>query len=509
MKNKIEIDLTEKIKAKLLEEEGFEDLVSEEIWAAEKNKGKKLNKPFRTPGGPKKFSVYVKNEKGNVVKVNFGDPNMEIKRDDPARRKSFRARHGCDNPGPKTKAKYWSCRMWSKKSVTKVTKGSEEELEQALLQYMDESEAKRPGPKSGAQTPAKPSEKKKGSSKNKPGSAGKKGAKITFSEKVINSLKSKVAEHNKKHPSKKVTLGQLKKVYRRGAGAFSSSHRPGMSRGGWAMARVNMFLKMRRGGKVKDSYRKADQDLVSKSSSIASEFIDFSEEDFQEANSDIEIHDLIDESSVDFTSLFEEESESSYQKDMKDTFMAYCVANDKDLINTAGMDDKKTYAACAMQYKKMKADIDEEDENGLTEKQKKLPKAIQQAILNKKAEASKHYKKKKKKSYASLWENIRKKKQRMGKNYRPAKPGDKDRPTQEALKKAQGAPDVMKHYFKTKEEALKDAEKLGLKGVHTHKTKDGKVLYMAGPDHSTFMKRHDEIMKEKNKAGYKDKKKGY
>jgi hypothetical protein len=72
----------------------------------------KLNDPFRTPGGPKKFSVYVKNEKGNVVKVNFGDPNMEIKRDDPERRKSFRARHGCDNPGPKWKAKYWSCYQW-------------------------------------------------------------------------------------------------------------------------------------------------------------------------------------------------------------------------------------------------------------------------------------------------------------------------------------------------------------------------------------------------------------
>lgn len=57
---------------------------------------KVLNKPFRTPNGPKKFSVYTKNDKGNVVKVNFGDPNMEIKRDDPARRKSYRARHGCD-----------------------------------------------------------------------------------------------------------------------------------------------------------------------------------------------------------------------------------------------------------------------------------------------------------------------------------------------------------------------------------------------------------------------------
>ena len=77
------------------------------------NEKKTLNKPFRTPSGPKKFSVYVKNEKGNVVKVNFGDPNMEIKRDDPARRKSFRARHGCDkNAGPKWKAKYWSCRQW-------------------------------------------------------------------------------------------------------------------------------------------------------------------------------------------------------------------------------------------------------------------------------------------------------------------------------------------------------------------------------------------------------------
>ena len=72
----------------------------------------KLNKPFRTPDGPKKFSVYVKNEKGNVVKVNFGDPNMKIKKNIPQRRKSFRARHNCDNPGPKWKARYWSCKAW-------------------------------------------------------------------------------------------------------------------------------------------------------------------------------------------------------------------------------------------------------------------------------------------------------------------------------------------------------------------------------------------------------------
>lgn len=81
-----------------------------------------LNKPFRTPDGPKKFAVYVKNPgTGNRKKVTFGDPNMDIKRDNPERRKNFRARHGCDDPGPKTKAKYWSCKMWSTKPVSKVT----------------------------------------------------------------------------------------------------------------------------------------------------------------------------------------------------------------------------------------------------------------------------------------------------------------------------------------------------------------------------------------------------
>ena len=72
----------------------------------------KLGKPFLTPDGPKKRSVYVKNGSGNVVKVNFGDPNMSIKKDNPARRKSFRARHNCANPGPRWKARYWSCKAW-------------------------------------------------------------------------------------------------------------------------------------------------------------------------------------------------------------------------------------------------------------------------------------------------------------------------------------------------------------------------------------------------------------
>tara|TARA_A100001201_G_scaffold127137_1_gene111766 strand:+ start:1845 stop:3554 length:1710 start_codon:yes stop_codon:yes gene_type:complete len=520
-----------------LEKQGDKMIVdfSDQIKSSKENKT--LNKPFRTPKGPKKFSVYVKNEKGNIVKVNFGDPNMEIKRDDPNRRKNFRARHNCDNPGPKTKARYWSCRQWrggkkveasiqstvdneyewdgetifnhdellamnpelasvteevtekddcgceecsceeantsesaltekqkklppalqkqilkkqgkkpedkedtsekdkdekgkdedkdeAKKGLTekqkklppalqkailkkqskadsedhevsmaeiqlrkiaqkaatlsmlmsrmpkdanimawvqdkisksehmmeaaydymvyqysnnasecepkgetgeigeagegdlqdyaslwenirkkkeRIKSGSGEKMrkkgdkgaptaeqikkaqkkakdygkvtanyEMSLEEYdevmsgeeldLEDSTAKRSGPKSAAQTPAKPSERKKGSSKNPKGSAGKGGGSITFSEKVLTSLKNKVKEHNAKH-SKKVTLGQLKKVYRRGAGAFSQSHRPNMSRGGWAMARVNMFLKMKRGGKVKDSYRKADGDI--------------------------------------------------------------------------------------------------------------------------------------------------------------------------------------------------------------------------------------------------------
>ena len=80
--------------------------------------GKKLGKPMK--GDVKKFKVYVKNKKGNVVKVNFGDPNMEIKRDNPERRKSFRARHKCAQAKDRTTPKYWSCKMWSKTPVSKM-----------------------------------------------------------------------------------------------------------------------------------------------------------------------------------------------------------------------------------------------------------------------------------------------------------------------------------------------------------------------------------------------------
>lgn len=93
-----------------------------ELYEEEKKKVK-LNKIMR--GDVKKYKVYVKNDKGNVVKVNFGDPNMEIKRDDPARRRNFRARHNCDNPGPRWKARYWACKTWSRQSVTSMLKESE------------------------------------------------------------------------------------------------------------------------------------------------------------------------------------------------------------------------------------------------------------------------------------------------------------------------------------------------------------------------------------------------
>lgn len=71
-----------------------------------------LGKPFLTPDGPKKRAVYVKNPKGNVVKVNFGQKGVKIKKSNPSRRKSFRARHNCKNPGPRHKARYWSCKFW-------------------------------------------------------------------------------------------------------------------------------------------------------------------------------------------------------------------------------------------------------------------------------------------------------------------------------------------------------------------------------------------------------------
>jgi hypothetical protein len=95
----------------------IEDEVEDLFEAKYKGRTVTLNKPMQ--GDVKKFKVFVKNEKGNVIKVNFGFGGtsakgkvMRIKKSIPERRKNFRARHNCDNPGPKTKARYWSCRAW-------------------------------------------------------------------------------------------------------------------------------------------------------------------------------------------------------------------------------------------------------------------------------------------------------------------------------------------------------------------------------------------------------------
>ena len=95
------------VKKKLKEsEENPSDLEEAEY------QGRKVPLGKRMKGDVKKSKVYVRKPNGKVVKVNFGDKTMKIKKSNPKRRKSFRARHNCENPGPKTKARYWSCRAW-------------------------------------------------------------------------------------------------------------------------------------------------------------------------------------------------------------------------------------------------------------------------------------------------------------------------------------------------------------------------------------------------------------
>jgi lambda family phage portal protein len=131
--------------------------------------------------------------------------------------------------------------------------------------------AKRPGPRSKSQTPAPARDRIRGSDENRPGSAAARstGGSIEISASTEETLKTKIADFKKRYPRRKApSLGTLKKVYRRGAGAYSASHRPTIgggapnSRGAWAIARVNMFLKMVSGGQVKKSYREADGDLA-------------------------------------------------------------------------------------------------------------------------------------------------------------------------------------------------------------------------------------------------------
>ena len=156
-----------------------------------------------------------------------------------------------------------------------------------VIETMNE-DAYRSSPKGkGAKTPAKPSERIKGSKKNKPGSAATAKGGIKTSARILKTLQEKVRSHNEKHgdkKGKKVTLGMLKAVWRRGAGAFSSTHRPGMSRDGWGIARVNAFLKLVRSGSPSNPKYKQDNDLLPaghprKSSSKAKDMLMDTKED--------------------------------------------------------------------------------------------------------------------------------------------------------------------------------------------------------------------------------------
>lgn len=114
----VESNLGEKIKVNgevvyldapyILEYETEEDILAE---AKHRGKNVKLGKPFRTPGGPKKFAVYVKSKSGNVKKVTFGDPKLKVRNKNKGAAKSFRARHRCDQKKDRTTAGYWSCNV--------------------------------------------------------------------------------------------------------------------------------------------------------------------------------------------------------------------------------------------------------------------------------------------------------------------------------------------------------------------------------------------------------------
>lgn len=114
----VESDLGKKVKVRgeivyldapfIYETETEEDIIEE---AKHRGKNVKLGKPFRTPGGPKKFAVYVKGKSGNVKKVTFGDPNLRVRNKNKGAAKSFRARHKCDQKKDRTTAGYWSCNV--------------------------------------------------------------------------------------------------------------------------------------------------------------------------------------------------------------------------------------------------------------------------------------------------------------------------------------------------------------------------------------------------------------
>lgn len=167
------------------------------------------------------------------------------------------------------------------------------------------------------------------------------------------------------------------------------------------------------------------------------------------------------------------------------SYMSHCAMNDADMTNTKDMNMDNTMKACAVQYDKDRSMLMENSNGELTEKQKKLPPALQKAILDKMKKESKanHH-------YGDKEES------KAGYHYdeKETDGGYNDK------KKMKAADDPMAHSFPTKEQAMKEAKKMGLSGVHMHKDKDGKTIYMPGGSHEEFMKKHKEIMEEKKKA---------
>lgn len=228
---------------------------------AEAKKGLEWRREYKRGG----TEVGVARARDIINNVDFPDETI-------ARISSFLARHEVDkkgegfNPGepgfPSAGRIAWA--LWGGDAAQTWAAAQ-------MRRIKREEMAARPGPKSASQTPAPPSERRKGSKTNPAGTAStrSKAGDIEISAAVEETLKNKIADFKKRHPNRKApSLGALKKVFRRGAGAFSTSFRPTIgggrpnSRTAWAIARVNKFLKMAGGGEVKKSYREADGDLL-------------------------------------------------------------------------------------------------------------------------------------------------------------------------------------------------------------------------------------------------------
>lgn len=207
-------------------------------------------------------------------------------------------------------------------------------ISEANNDELDDAEKSSPEGK-GAKTPAKPSERIKGSKVNKEGSASSSGKSIEVGS-VLESLKAKVKEHNEKHgdkEGKKVSLGMLKAVYRRGAGAFSSTHRPGMSRSGWGVARVNAFLKLVRSGSPSNPKYTTDNDLLPSGHPKKSNTKSKQEKDFTMSNENNELENDLLEPVSEPTQEEQKAHDDSFNDEEIDWFTL-------DLALTALMEDK-------------------------------------------------------------------------------------------------------------------------------------------------------------------------